>query len=57
MNDTFSSLSGFWHTVKATFGRYEDPIAWEMLEQPVKPVHAHNPLVQIETESLQETRF
>ncbi len=48
VHDTFGSLSGFWGTVKATFSTgYKDDEAAEMLKEPVRPVHAHNPLVQI----------
>jgi hypothetical protein len=56
---TFSGLRGIWETAKATFsGSYEDPAALELLNEPVKPVHAFNPLVQIRTDSaqLEETR-
>jgi hopanoid biosynthesis associated radical SAM protein HpnH len=56
---TFSGLRGVWETAKATFaGSYEDAGALEMLNEPVKPVHAFNPLVQINTQSapLEETR-
>ncbi len=43
---TFSSLSGFLATVRATlFSRYSDAEALAMLDEPVKPVHAD--LVQI----------
>ncbi len=48
VHDTFGSLSGFWGTVKATFSTaYKDAEAAEMLKEPVRPVHEHNPLVQI----------
>ena len=48
MNHTFSGLSGLWAAMKATFTtEYADPDAMEMLKEPVKPVHAFNPLVQI----------
>jgi hypothetical protein len=46
-------------TAKATFaGNYEDTGALEMLNEPVKPVHAFNPLVQINAQNapLEETR-
>ncbi len=57
VNDTFSSLRGFWGTVRATLSsRYQDPKALELLHDPVRPVHAFNPLVQIESDSPQETR-
>jgi hypothetical protein len=39
-------------TARATlFSRYTDQRALEQLNQPVRPVHAYNPLVQIETAS------
>jgi len=56
---TFSGLRGLWTTVKATFsGAYADPDALTMLNEPTKPVHAYNPLVQIEANKsqLEETR-
>jgi len=56
---TFSGLRGLWATVKATFsGAYADPDALAMLNEPTKPVHAYNPLVQIEANKsqLEETR-
>ena len=56
VNDTFGSWNGFWSTVKATFAhRYRDPAAQAMLNEPVRPVHAFNPLVQID-QPAQETR-
>ena len=56
VNDTFGSWNGFWSTVKATFAhRYRDPEAQAMLNEPVRPVHAFNPLVQID-QPAQETR-
>ena len=49
---TFGSLKGIWDTAKAAFSsRYEDPDALALLNEPVKPVHAHNPLVQIDSAS------
>ena len=59
VDHTFSGLRGLWATVKATFsGTYADPDALALLNEPVKPVHAYNPLVQIATAegSLEETR-
>jgi hopanoid biosynthesis associated radical SAM protein HpnH len=45
---TFSGLGGLWTTVKAMFaGSYEDAEALLMLNEPAKPVHSYNPLVQI----------
>ena len=56
---TFSSLRGLLATAKATlFTKHEDEEALRMLNEPVKPVHSYNPLVQIESSStsLEETR-
>jgi hopanoid biosynthesis associated radical SAM protein HpnH len=47
VHDNFGSLRGFLATVRATFAKYPDRGALELLREPVKPVHAHNPLVQI----------
>jgi hopanoid biosynthesis associated radical SAM protein HpnH len=48
VNDTFSSLRGFAATVRATlFNRYKDDYATALLNEQVKPVHAYNPLIQI----------
>jgi hopanoid biosynthesis associated radical SAM protein HpnH len=56
---TFSSLGGLLATAKAIlFSTYRDKNAFRDLNQPVKPVHAYNPFVQIETpqSELEETR-
>ena len=56
---TFSSLRGLWATVKASLSTtYPDPDALAMLNEPVKPVHSYNPLVQIDSgkSQLEETR-
>jgi hypothetical protein len=56
VNETFGSLRGFMDTVKATlFSRYEDPGAARLLDELSSPEHA-GPLVQIESQSLEETR-
>jgi hypothetical protein len=56
VNDTFSSLRGFLATVGASLGSgYPDERARQMLQEPVRPVHAYNPLVQIEPAVVQET--
>ena len=56
VNDTFGSLSGFANTIRATFSTaYEDQGALELLNEPVRPVHSYNPLVQIESAKLEET--
>ena len=59
VDHTFSGLNGLWATVKATFSTtYGDQDALEMLNEPVRPVHSYNPLVQIETGKgqMEETR-
>ena len=56
---TFSSLKGLFAAAKATlFTKNDDDEAYRMLNEPVRPVHSYNPLVQIETPSnnLEETR-
>jgi hopanoid biosynthesis associated radical SAM protein HpnH len=56
---TFGSLKGLLAAAKATlFTKNEDDQAYRMLNEPVRPVHSYNPLVQIETPSnnLEETR-
>ncbi|MGC2108576.1 MAG: adenosyl-hopene transferase HpnH [Candidatus Korobacteraceae bacterium] len=48
VHDTFGSWKGFAATVRATFStKYKDDEALAMLNEEAKPVHAHNPLVQI----------
>jgi hopanoid biosynthesis associated radical SAM protein HpnH len=56
---TFGSLKGLFAAAKATlFTKNDDDEAYRMLNEPVRPVHSYNPLVQIETPSnnLEETR-
>ena len=56
---TFSSWKGLWQTAKATlFTKNEDDEALRLLNEPVKPVHSYNPLVQIDDNpsKLEETR-
>ncbi len=56
---SFSSLKGLLATAKATlFTKNTDEEALLLLSEQVKPVHAYNPLVQIEgnPEKLEETR-
>ena len=48
VNHTFSSLRGFMETIRSTFSHYDDASALNLLNEPVRPVHAFNPLVQIE---------
>ena len=41
VNDMFGSLRGMWQEVKARmFGGYKDRSALQLLEEPVRPVHA-----------------
>ena len=58
VDHTFGSLRGFLQTIRATFSHYDDESALKLLSEPVRPVHAFNPLVQIETDSshLEESR-
>jgi hopanoid biosynthesis associated radical SAM protein HpnH len=62
VNDGFGSLSGLLAMARATlFNKYADRGALDLLNQPVKPVHAKNPFVQIETtttrvDAMEETR-
>jgi len=46
-----------WQEAKARmFGEYEDTSALRLLDEPAKPVHAFNPLVQINAPAGEETR-
>ncbi|HKW74643.1 MAG TPA: adenosyl-hopene transferase HpnH [Terriglobales bacterium] len=59
VNETFSSLRGLIATVRATlFTGHRDAAALQMLNEPVRPVHSYDPLVQITENSNQfeETR-
>jgi hopanoid biosynthesis associated radical SAM protein HpnH len=59
VDHTFSGTGGFWAAIRATFSTtYGDQDALEMLNEPVRPVHSYNPLVQIETgnSQMEETR-
>ena len=52
-------LRGLFATIKATLsGNYADRDAMDLLNEPVKPVHSYNPLIQIDTgkSQLEETR-
>jgi hypothetical protein len=56
---TFSGLLGIWAAAKSALaGKYEDSDALAMLNESAKPVHAYNPLVQINSSKtqLEETR-
>jgi len=49
VHDTFGSWRGFLGTVRAMFSNaYEDDEALAMLQEVAHPVHAYNPLVQID---------
>jgi hopanoid biosynthesis associated radical SAM protein HpnH len=59
VNDNFGSLRGFLATARATlFHSYRDEGALRLLDEPVRPVHSYDPLVQIEEspDRLEETR-
>jgi hopanoid biosynthesis associated radical SAM protein HpnH len=57
VNDMFGSVRGMWQEVRARiFGGYADAGALRLLEEPVKPLHAYNPLVQIDAPLAEETR-
>jgi len=59
VDHTFSGLRGLWATIKAELStKYDDSDALEMLNEPAKPVHSYNPLVQIQSDKnqLEETR-
>src|ERR1700693_726700 len=56
---TFGSLKGLLATAKATlFATHQDDEGMRMLNEPAKPVHSYNPLVQIDSNpaKLEETR-
>jgi hypothetical protein len=49
VNETFSGLRGLWATARATFdSSYRDHAALDLLNEPARPVHAYDPLVQIQ---------
>ena len=49
VDHTFSGLRGLWATIKASLSdTYADSDALAMLNEPVKPVHSYNPLIQID---------
>jgi len=59
VDHTFSGLRGLFATIKATLsGNYADPDALALLNEPTKPVHSYNPLIQIDKgkSQLEETR-
>ena len=59
VNHTFTGLAGLWATVKAILStNYKDADALAMLNEPVKPVHSYNPLIQLNTNKpqIEETR-
>ena len=54
VNDTFGSLRGLLATARATlFSSHKDEGAIKLLQQPTRPVHAYNPLVQVQVEATQ----
>ena len=56
---TFSSLKGLWQTARATLlTKNQDDEALRLLNEPIKPVHSYNPLVQIDANpsEFEETR-
>jgi hopanoid biosynthesis associated radical SAM protein HpnH len=49
VDHTFSGIGGLWATVKSMLaGSYKDAEALHMLNEPAKPVHSYNPLIQIQ---------
>jgi hypothetical protein len=47
----FNTVRGFLAMARATlFGTYRDSYAKALLNEPVKPTHSYNPLVQIQTQ-------
>jgi hopanoid biosynthesis associated radical SAM protein HpnH len=59
VNDNFGSLRGFLATARASlFNSYKDEGALRLLDEPVRPVHSFDPLVQIDEtpNQLEETR-
>lgn len=59
VDHTFNGWRGLWATMKASLSTtYSDPDALALLNEPVKPVHSYNPLVQIDTTKgeFEETR-
>ena len=59
VDDTFSSIRGLAANVRAMlFNQHHDEDALRMLNEPVRPVHSYNPLVQITEPSndMEETR-
>jgi hopanoid biosynthesis associated radical SAM protein HpnH len=58
VNELFGSVHGMWQEVKArVFGGYEDFSALKLLDEPARPVHAFQPLVQIESPATEESRL
>jgi len=54
VNDTFGSLRGLVATARATlFSSHKDQAALKLLQQPSRPVHAYNPLVQVQVDVAQ----
>ena len=52
VHDGFSSLRGFAAMARGyLFTAYPDQDAERLLQEPVRPVHAHNPFVNIQLEA------
>jgi hopanoid biosynthesis associated radical SAM protein HpnH len=57
MDHTFSGLGGLLAAAKAAFSTtYRDAEAFLMLDEPAKPVHSYNPLIQIQENSASAAR-
>lgn len=54
VDHTFSSLQGLWRTAKATlFTSHQDDNAARLLNEPARPVHSYNPLIQIKDSQIE----
>jgi hopanoid biosynthesis associated radical SAM protein HpnH len=54
VNDTFGSLRGLLATARATLlSSHKDEAALKLLREPSRPVHAYNPLVQVQVDVAQ----
>jgi hopanoid biosynthesis associated radical SAM protein HpnH len=52
VSETFGSLRGLLNAARATlFSRYRDRDALDLLKEPIKSLHAHNPLINIQGKS------
>ena len=58
VDHTFSGLRGLWATSSPNSPAHTKiPTRWRCLNEPVKPVHAFNPLVQISTDKIRWKRL